>query len=328
MLLAEIHGKVRGLMRQMTVSSGDADRRADKFLFEHCPTLPKSAIYKAFRNKKIKRNGKKCSFDEILNVGDELLIFLPEEAFSAKEKPKFSNQNLPEIHPVFRGNEYLIVEKPCGLAVQSDHNKKACLTDAVCHWAAENNLSSFSAFQPSPCHRLDTNTTGLVVFALTPAAARAFAEGQAAHLVHKEYLCVVCGRPPKTADTVTSWWQKDEKTNKAVIRPERFTDSKEIITSYRILQEKDGLSLLSVTLGTGRSHQIRAQMAALGCPILGDAKYGNASLNKANKERFQLLSAARLTFDAAYPSSELAGKEFITPILKPVARYFSDISFS
>ena len=318
-------------MRKITVTEGDTNRRADKFLFEHCPALPKSAVYKAFRNKDIRRNGKRCRFDEILSAGDEMTVWLPDRAFDA---PEAASGNPELFRPVFTGENYLLADKPAGIPVQSGgKGQLPCLTDCAAAWERQA-LQTDSPFRPAPCHRLDTNTSGLVLFARTPAAARAFTDAQKIQAVSKQYLCICIGRPPKNADTVRGYWRKDEKNNRAEILARPFEGAKEAVTVYRLLAEENGLSLLEVRLETGRSHQIRAQMKALGCPLLGDIKYTSVQQQKPYGLNHQALTAYRLSFDRAAdrfpPMKELAGKTF-SSALPPVferffPRYFKKIS--
>ncbi|MBQ4101607.1 MAG: RluA family pseudouridine synthase [Oscillospiraceae bacterium] len=313
-------------MRRFEIQSGDADRRADKFLLQVCPKLPKSAVYKAFRNKKIKRNGKKCTFDEILKVGDTIEIWLKDDDFGTLDFSSVS-EALPFLAPAYETPSFLIYDKPTGVAVQSSSNDKLKdLTTIAGNWFCSVYGKPENGFLPAPCHRLDANTSGLVVFAKTPAAARVFFRMQQEGKIQKKYLALCVGIPKKAEDRLHWHWGKDEKTNKVFVRPTPFGGSKPIDTSYRLLEKNDEFSLLEVTLGTGRSHQIRAQLAAIGTPILGDRKYGNTTANKKYHVFYQCLTAHRLVFDVKPDdlsvANELAGQIFIAKLPKEFTKYF------
>ncbi len=313
-------------MRHFEIQSGDADRRADKFLLQVCPKLPKSAVYKAFRNKKIKRNGKKCAFDEILKAGDTIEIWLKDEDFGTLDAPPVSG-DLPFLAPAYETPSFLIYDKPVGVAVQSSSNEKLKdLTAMAGNWFCSVYGKPENGFLPAPCHRLDANTSGLVVFAKTPAAARAFSQLQQEGKIQKTYLALCVGIPKKSEDRLYWHWGKDEKTNKVFVRPTPFGGSKPIDTTYRLLEQTDECSLLEVTLGTGRSHQIRAQLAAIGAPILGDRKYGNAAANKKYGVSYQCLTAYRLVFDVKpndlSVANELAGQLFVAKLPKEFTKFF------
>lgn len=323
-------------MMIFSIGCNDAGQRVDKFLTKACPKLPQSLLYKAFRKKDIKQNGKWCKPDAMLCEGDELKVFLPDDCLVPKMSVSSQTagnaaasvlENLPASEVVFEDDCIAVLYKPVGLPVHADDRGTedtligrflAYLTSRG-EYLPQKELS----FTPALCNRLDRNTEGLVIGAKSAAALRCMNEKIRCGEVNKEYLCVTVGAPPKQKDIVTAYHRK-EKGNRVRLEERLFDGAKETRTGYEVICQSRGLSLVRVRLYTGRTHQIRAQMAALGCPILGDGAYGDAAANRKYGERFQLLTACRLLFDFSEADcvlSHLRGKVFeISPAF--VARYF------
>ncbi len=315
-------------MIELTVSRNDAGQRADKFLVKACPRLPKNLLYKAFRKKDIKRNGKRCQPEEMLCEGDVIRAYLPEDVCENSPKSMdFAPLPRPEI--VYEDDNICLMHKPVGVPVHADD--KGTLDTMVARFTADLYHRGLyepaleQSFVPALCNRLDRNTEGLCIGAKNAAALRCINGMIRDGEVEKEYLCVVVGRPPESAGTVLAYHRKNDG-NRVVLRYQPFEGAKPARTGYELLSTRDGLSLVRVRLYTGRTHQIRAQMALLGCPILGDGAYGDKAANRQWGERFQLLTAYRLTFsptDDACVVANLRGRRFeIMP--RFVARYFPD----
>ncbi|MBR4201345.1 MAG: RluA family pseudouridine synthase [Oscillospiraceae bacterium] len=302
-------------MHTFTIGANDAGQRADKFLLKACPKLPKSLLYKTFRRKDIQLNGKRIPPAIFLQAGDVMQVYLPDEFFvSAKKKTKAVRLPMPEI--VYEDTQIALLKKPVNLPVHADDKGSAdTLAGRFLYYLASSGAydpETEQSFTPALCNRLDRNTEGFVIGAKTAAALREVNEMIRLHRVRKQYLCVTAGAPPKQHDTVTAYHRRREGHDAEISAAPR-EGFREIVTEYELLQKHDDLALCLVTLHTGRTHQIRAQMAALGCPVLGDNRYGNAAANRRHGEEYQLLAACFLTFDVPEQlkaCQQLRGKSF------------------
>ena len=287
-------------MRTFTIGDNDAGQRADKFIMKACPNLPKSLLYKTFRKKDVKCNGKRIPAETFLQAGDVLAVYLPDDCFGAEKTAKtVMSDTAPDVF--YENSEIVIMKKPVNLPVHADDQHSAdTLQGRFLYYLAKTGAytpAQEQSFTPALCNRLDRNTEGFVIGAKTAAALRTVNEMIRDGHVKKQYLCVICGAPPKQQDIVAAYHQRGPG-KKAVISPVPKEGFREIRTGYEVLQKKNDLALVLVTLYTGRTHQIRAQMAALGCPLLGDGKYGDAAQNRRYGEKHQLLAACRLHLDA------------------------------
>ncbi len=300
-------------MHTFQIGANDAGQRADKFLVKACPHLPKSLLYKTFRKKDIKCNGKRIPAETFLQEGDVLTVYLPDDCFAGappKTKPAVM---LPEPDVFYEDAQIAVLRKPVNLPVHADDRGSSdTLQGRFLQYLAKSGAyrpEAEQSFTPALCNRLDRNTEGFVIGAKTASALRTVNELIRNGCVKKQYLCIVCGMPPKKHDLVTAYHLR-EPGKKAVISNLPKNGFREIRTEYEVLQKRNDLALLLVTLHTGRTHQIRAQMAALGCPLLGDAKYGNAEKNHRYHVPYQLLAACRLLLEGNPDVLEAAGKQF------------------
>ncbi len=313
-------------MIELTVSRNDSGQRADKFLLKVCPNMPKNLLYKAFRKKDIKRNGKRCTPEEMLCEGDVLRAYLPAD-IDIRKPPQAMITQLPPPVVVYEDENICLMHKPVGVPVHADD--KGTVDTMIARFTAYLYHCGLyvpqreQSFTPALCNRLDRNTDGLCIGAKNAAALRCVNEMIRNGEVQKEYLCVVVGKPPKSADIVIAYHRKTDE-NKAILRYQPFEGAKPAKTGYELLDTDGTLSLVRVRLYTGRTHQIRAQMALLGCPILGDGAYGNKEANQRYGECFQLLTAYRLTFCSKKNDSVVANLHercfTITPAF--TAKYF------
>lgn len=295
-------------MRTFTVGANDAGQRADKFLLKACPLLPKSLLYKTFRKRDVKLNGKRIPPETMLSAGDELQVYLPDDVLAQKPK-KAVTAALPMPEIVYEDAQICILKKPVNLPVHADDRGTAdTLADRFLHYLTETGAydpDAEQSFSPALCNRLDRNTEGFVIGAKNAEALRFMNEKIRAGEITKKYLCVTFGVPKQRENIVESYHRRREgrKAEISQIPREGFHPIK---TGYEVLAAHDGIALLRVTLYTGRTHQIRAQMAALNCPVLGDAKYGNPAANQQWHAPHQLLAACDLTFDFADAESALS----------------------
>lgn len=303
-------------MKTFIIDVNDANQRLDKFLQKSVPLMPQSLLYKSIRKKRIKVNGKKADISYRLAVGDNLELYLNDELFDNDSELVFLH--VPNnISVVYEDENILIVDKPQGLVVHEDNdNTIDTLINRVLHYLydkKEYDPAHELSFVPALCNRIDRNTCGIVIVAKTAAALRILNEKIRNREVQKRYLCIVFGTPAPQQATLTHYLEKDSETNKVKLYhcPSQFT--KTAITSYSVIKTIGELSLVEVILITGRTHQIRAHMAYIGHPLLGDGKYGNNVQNKRYGYKYQALCSYKLSFYFDTDAGELNylnGKKF------------------
>ncbi len=307
------------ILKNITINKNDSGQRLDKFILKIYKNLPKSKLYSSIRKKDIKLNGKKCAGNEMLSEGDTLRICLPDEF--AEIKKEISKSSL-SLNIVYEDDNIIIVNKQKNLDVQPSSKGADC---------AVSRLYSYLDFTPSPehsfspafCNRLDRNTQGMLIAAKNAAALREINQCIRENKIHKKYIAVCVGNFKnksgllKNHHSVTSG-------NKVKISDIPFENSKETITEYKVLKSNANLSLVEINLITGRKHQIRAVLAHIGHPVLGDGKYGNSKINLKYKEKNQVLRAYELSFepDENMSVSYLNGKTFRIDISDIEKKYF------
>ncbi len=253
-------------MKTLIVDKKFDNKKLSSFFMNCFEYVPISVFYKLLRKKDIRINGKRVHEDILLHTGDEVVVFI---------------QDKPNIPIVYEDDNILIINKPTGIEVTvlDDFLKK-----------------TYSYVEP--CHRLDRNTQGLIVFAKNSESLNIILDCFKKHEIVKHYACIVLGSMPKTIDTLNSYLFKDSKKSTVYISDVPQKGYLNITTCYKVLKysmEKD-LSLLDIELKTGRTHQIRAHLAHIGHPILGDGKYGINAINKKFKLKAQALCAYNLKF--------------------------------
>ncbi len=296
-------------MKTITITKNDAGQRVDKFLQKTFRNLPVSIMYKHIRQKDIKRNGKRCRIDDRLLEGDVLTLYVKDEFL--EETPTawdFLNASR-RLDIVYEDEHLLLVNKPAGVLVHPDeHEYRDTLIFRIQRYLFEKGVydpGNEQSFAPALVNRIDRNTCGIVIAAKTAEALRVLNEKLRGREIHKYYLCVVHGSLEPKEATLEGFLEKNENQNRVYISDRAKTGARSIATRYRVLEERGRLSLLEIELLTGRTHQIRAHLASIGHPLLGDGKYGTNALNKGTGFSKQALCSYKLTFDFRTPAAPL-----------------------
>ncbi|MGN0707923.1 MAG: pseudouridine synthase [Faecalibacterium sp.] len=293
-----------------------APTRLDNYLMQQFPALNPGRLNKALRENKIKLNGKKQPLSTRVMAGDEIKLFILDDILDAGQHvdgPAWKNARCP-AQIVYDCPQILIVNKPAGLSVDGPEDD-TLLNRALLYLNGQGEYNENSLYQPSLCHRLDTGTSGLVIIAKTPEAEQLFLEAIKERQIQKTYLCVTFGRPTPPDGTLGGYLLKDADRGMVKIVEEKLPGAKDVETRYETIAVSGRLALLKVRLITGRTHQIRAHMSSIGCPILGDSKYGNNAANRELKLKYQALCAWELVMPSfSQPDfAFLSGKTFRAP---------------
>ena len=307
-------------MKELKINKNDAGQRVDKFLMKTFKNLPASLMYKAIRKKDIKINSKRCKPDTKLLEGDALTLYIKDE-FLEVTFDKYDFLKAPNsLDIIYEDENLLLVNKKPGLIVHPDENYHFdSLIARIQHYLynkGEYDPRHENSFIPALVNRIDRNTGGIVIAAKNAESLRILNQKMKARELKKFYICIVHSTFNKKEDILTAYLEKNEKKNRVYIHPQPRENTKTIKTKYRVIAENSGFSLLEVELLTGRTHQIRAHMAFLGHPLLGDSKYGKNSLNKEKSYKWQALYSHKLRFDFSTPAGALDylnGKEFVAP---------------
>ena len=311
-------------MREITIGKNDAGQRLDKFLTKALD-LPIGLLYKSIRTKKIKVNRKRAENNTVLIEGDTIQCFLAEEFFAKLDQASDVSLSFANIKPrldiVYEDENIMLLNKRPGVSVHEDEDSKVntliAHVQAYLYQRGEYDPRDEQSFAPALCNRIDRNTGGIVIAAKNAEALRVMNEKIRAREIDKLYLAAVHGIPQKKEDTLTGYLIKDEKLNKVRIYDKNPPKgAKSIITKYKVIATKGSDALVEVELLTGRTHQIRAHMAHIGHPLIGDGKYGVNRSDRAEGYKYQALYSYKLRFEfKGEPTAldYLIGKEFSIP---------------
>ena len=324
-------------MKELRIGQNDAGQRLDRFVGKAVPLLPDSLLQKYIRLKRIKLNGKGAKRDTRLAAGDVLQLYINDEFF---EKPREENSYLkvgtPKLNIVYEDENILLLDKKPGVLCHSagvwDYNTLIANVQAYMAQKGEWRPKEENAFAPALCNRIDRNTGGIVIAAKNAEALRILNDKIRDREIEKYYLCAVQGRPRPPAGRLENYLFKDAKKNQVFVKNRPEPGAKTAVTEYRLLKSKGKLSLVECRLLTGRTHQIRAQMAHAGWPLLGDGKYGSERFNKDFGEKGQALYSYRLEF--TFPTDAgilnyLRGRQFRVQQVDFAEKYFdvTDLNF-
>ena len=290
-------------LKESIVPEESAGQRVSAFLRDAIPDLPESVIRRVFAARDVKLDNIRVSREEPVRSGQTVKIWLPD---SCAHNPV----SVSSLSVVYEDGDVLLINKRPGISVESDARGGVTLTDLCAKHTALNNPGGFP---PAACHRLDNQTCGLCLFAKNPHSLEILRDVFRSRKLEKYYICLVRGimKPPEAV--CRAWLIKDARRAKVRITDRPVADSKPVITGYQTL-ESGPVSRLRVHLITGRTHQIRAHLAALGHPVLGDDLYGDRALNRREKARTLKLCAVSLKLDTGGRLPQLDGREFsVTP---------------
>ena len=317
-------------MKELRVNPNDAGQRLDRFVSKAVPLLPESLLQKYIRLKRIKVNGKGAKRDVRLQTGDLLQLYINDEFF---EKPREENSYLkvgtPKLSIVYEDENILLADKKPGVLCHSagvwDYNTLIANIQAYLAQKGEWRPREENSFAPALCNRIDRNTGGIVIAAKNAEALRILNDKIRDREIEKYYLCAVQGRPRPPEGRLENFLFKDAQKNQVFVKAKPEPGAKTAVTEYKLLRSKGPLSLVECRLLTGRTHQIRVQMAHAGWPLLGDGKYGRERFNKDYDEKGQALYSYKLRFD--FPTDAgilnyLRGREFQVEKVDFVEKYF------
>lgn len=334
-------------MKKIIVSKNEAGQKLLKLLAKYLDAAPQSFLHKMLRKKNITLNGKRADGSELLKETDEVCLFLSEDTVRSfqraerlettggdnrnggKEDKKTDKSNgsgnkreLSGIRVLYEDADVLLLNKPVGVLSQKAAPEDVSLNEWVISYLLKNGTvtkEELQTFRPGVCNRLDRNTSGLLTAGKSLLGLQTLSLLFKERAVHKDYFCIVCGKV-KAACRLQGYLEKDARTNKVTVEKERRSEEGSYIeTEYMPVAANGRYTLLRVRLLTGKTHQIRAHLASVGHPLLGDEKYGNREVNRMLREKFglkhQLLHAAFLEFpEQMQACTALAGKVFFAPV--------------
>ena len=317
-------------MKEFTIDKNDAGQRLDRWLAKTLPLLPGPLAQKYIRLKRVKVNGKGSQRDVRLQVGDVLQLYINDEFF---DQPREDNAFLavfkPKLDIVYEDENLMLLNKRPGLLCHADEHEKVntLIThiQAYLYQEKEWNPKDEHSFTPALCNRIDRNTGGIVMAAKNAETLRILNQKIKDREIAKFYLAIIHGKMTPPQGKLEGFLLKDEDKAQVKVFRKPVPGGKSAATLYKTLKINRGLSLVECELLTGRTHQIRAQFAAAGHPLLGDGKYGREKDNKQYGRSFQALYSYKLEF--TFPTDAgileyLRGKTFTVDNVDFVAEYF------
>ncbi|MCC8126563.1 MAG: RluA family pseudouridine synthase [Clostridiales bacterium] len=338
-------------MRSIIIKQKEAGQRLDKFVEKYLSLAGKGFLYKMIRKKNITLNGRKCVGSEKLCEGDEICLYFSEDTIrkfsgEGEEKVLKRSENRPKAQKldiIYEDRHIILINKPSGMLSQKAREDDISLVELVIADQIEKGElteEDLRTFRPSVCNRLDRNTSGLITAGKSLAGLQFLSAMFRQRTLHKYYLCVVQGEI-REKQRIDGYLKKDEKTNQVTVSDHEEADAARILTEYEPVACSGGYTLLKVLLLTGRTHQIRAHLAACGMPIVGDYKYGDADINETVRKRFRIQSQMLHSYELVFPDQAgirdiaggseafdgLAGRAFFAPVPAEFHRVFPELDF-
>jgi len=321
-------------MKEFTIGKNDAGQRLDRWIGKTLPLLSSPLTQKYIRLKRIKVNGRGAKRDTRLTDGDLLQLYINDEFFDTPTPENaFLSLSQPQLNILYEDEHIILLDKRPGLVVHPDESERfhTLLTHIQAYlyqkkaWSPDQE----NTFAPALCNRIDRNTGGIVIAAKTAEGLRIINQKIRDREIEKYYLCIIHGTMDKPQGKLEHYLFKDERKKQVYVRSHPVPGAKTAVTLYRTLAVRDGLSLMECRLVTGRTHQIRAQFAAVGHPLLGDGKYGRERDNRCYQRSYQALYSYKLEFcfqSDAGPLTPLNGRCWRVDSVAFVQEYFPDYS--
>ena len=312
-------------MREFTIGKNESGQRFDKYLFKLLKNAEHGLLFKQLRNKNIVLNGNKAKGNEILRENDVVRVFMSEDTINkfigTVEQTNINDELVLDV--VYEDEDVILADKPAGVLSQKADNNDVSMNEYLISYLCNNGLSkeSLLTFKPAFCNRLDRNTSGMMVGGKSLKGLQVMSRIIKDRSISKYYLAIVKGCVVK-GDSIHGYLVKDEKTNTVTIHGNPSEGAEEIHTNYEPVEIKDNMTLLRVRLITGKTHQIRAHLASIGHPILGDPKYGDMEFNRMYKARRQMLHSYEVVFPRLDEIESISGKSFKTEFPKDFKNYF------
>jgi len=322
-------------LKEFLIGNNDAGQRLDRFVSKAAPLLPASLAQKYIRIKRIKVGGKGAKREYKLAPGDVVQMYVNDEFFDApREENAYLRVAEPALDIVYEDGNILLLNKPAGVLCHSDrgfdYGSMIARVQSYLAQKGEWRPREENAFAPALCNRIDRNTSGIVIAAKNADTLRIVNEKIKQREIDKYYLAAVHGVPKPSSGRLEGYIFKDAVKNQVYVTKDSRPGSKSAVMEYRTIAADSRLSLLECRLITGRTHQIRAQLADIGHPLLGDGKYGSERLNKTFGEKYQALCSHKLVFAFKTDAGRLAyldRKEFMLRGVPFVKKYFPGIDF-
>ena len=313
-------------MKEFTIGPNDAGQRLDRWLAKAVPLLPGTLAQKYIRLKRVKVNGKGSKRDVRLERGDLLQLYVNDEFFDAPTPENaFLRVDRPQLNILYEDEHLLLLNKRPGMVVHPDDKEQVntLITHVQAYLYQKKEWSPRweNAFAPALCNRIDRNTGGIVIAAKTAAALRVMNQKIRDRELQKLYLCVIHGEMAPPEGQLKGFLLKDEDRAQVRVFEKPVPGGRTAVTLYRTLARWNGLSLMECDLITGRTHQIRAQFAAAGHPLLGDGKYGRERDGRPYQALYSYKLNFRFTTDAG-PLERLNGREWTVEDVDFVEEYF------
>lgn len=269
-------------MKKLIVNKKYDNKKLNNFILDSFPTLNKNTLFKALRKKDIRVNNVKVSEDVIIHTNDEITLYITDDYLLGT-----SNFN---IEIIYEDDNIMVFNKPDGISVTENSSSEITLNSLVRQKYGSN---------LNPCHRLDRNTKGLILYAKNPFSLEILLQKFKNREIEKHYIAKVYGLLNKNHDILESYLFKDSKKSLVYISDIPKKDYSKIITEYTVIKKdkKNNYTILDINLHTGKTHQIRAHLAHIGHPVIGDGKYGVNEINKKFKIKTQELYSYKLKFN-------------------------------